>query len=423
MPWALARTDLGVRTFQGLGKNAPLRDQVVRRLTRDAHTHQILESLPCDIHIFRCHCIDVVFLGVVHRPVLLVTFRLRLSIVFDHLCLYPVVPLRSFLLPLFLRGGGGSWGSLFLSPSLSSPSLSLLLRGPPFSQFSVDGASENSTFGTQTLMAIRKFLDEAELRSHQEMSCSQKTVTKKGNTEGKEEDSAEDRHLQTEAEKEVIRAFRALLHGCEEQWCYATQPDCVSSDSTAEEVQCQLTPCVMTTQLPLEEDLEDGAPDQEPQLYLCDDWIQPVMVARKPRVMTAKETMKANVAKNCLILTMMSLELGVGSVIERYQRAREAIVERYRQGGPENSVYLAPEMLTNDEMLARTADQPDEAVNPLVAPASMPPPTCLIKGKRAEALSQVHAVAMKDTSLKLYHVMSVKQTLREDLAEYAYQLI
>ena len=35
------------------------------------------------------------------------------------------------------------------------------------------------------------------------------------------------------------------------------------------------------------------------------------MVARKPRVMTAKETMKANVAKNCLILTMMSLELGL----------------------------------------------------------------------------------------------------------------
>ena len=45
------RTDLGVRTFQGLGRNAPLRDQVVRRLTRDAHTHQILESLPCDIHL------------------------------------------------------------------------------------------------------------------------------------------------------------------------------------------------------------------------------------------------------------------------------------------------------------------------------------------------------------------------------------
>ena len=45
------RTDLGVRTFQGLGRNAPLREQVVRRLTRDAHTHQILESLSCELHL------------------------------------------------------------------------------------------------------------------------------------------------------------------------------------------------------------------------------------------------------------------------------------------------------------------------------------------------------------------------------------
>ena len=38
------RTDLGVRTFQGLGRNAPKREQVVRRLTRD-------ESLPCELHL------------------------------------------------------------------------------------------------------------------------------------------------------------------------------------------------------------------------------------------------------------------------------------------------------------------------------------------------------------------------------------
>ena len=71
------RTDLGVRTFQGLGKNAPLRAQVVRRLTKDAHTHQILESLPCDLHL---HVPFVAFLAVVHNLVLLETFKLRLSI-------------------------------------------------------------------------------------------------------------------------------------------------------------------------------------------------------------------------------------------------------------------------------------------------------------------------------------------------------
>ena len=251
-----------------------------------------------------------------------------------------------------------------------------------------------------------------------------KKDTNEGNTEGKEEDLVEDGHRQTEVEKKVIRAFRTLLHGCEEQWCYSTYQDSASSESEAEEVQSQLIPHGMAAQLSLEEDLEElegGTPVQEPQLYLCDDWIQPTMVARKPRVMTAKETMKANVAKNCLILTMMSLDLGFGSVIERYQRARDAVVERYQQDRPENSVYLASEMLTNDEMLARTADQPDDYVIPSLAPASMPPPTCLIKGKKTEALSQVHAVALKDTSLKMYHVMSVKQTLREDLAECAYQ--
>ena len=212
--------------------------------------------------------------------------------------------LRSFLLPLFLRGGGG--GSLSLSPSLSSPSLPLLLRGSPFSQLSVDGDSEDSTFGTQTFLAMRKFLDEAELRSHQGMSYSQMTKkdTNEGSTECKGEDSAEVGHCQTEAEKEVIRAFRTLLHGCEEQWRYATQQDSASSESEAEEAQCHLVPHGMTAQLSLEEDLEAGTPDQVPQLYLCDDWIQPVMVARKPKVMTAKETMKANVAKTCLILTM-----------------------------------------------------------------------------------------------------------------------
>ena len=69
------RADLGARTFQGLGRNAPLREQVVRRLTRDAHTHQILESLPCDVHLqmpLHRRCVP-----------LHVIFRLRSSIVFN----------------------------------------------------------------------------------------------------------------------------------------------------------------------------------------------------------------------------------------------------------------------------------------------------------------------------------------------------
>ena len=125
------RTDLGVRTCQGLGKNAPTREQVVRRLTRDVHTQRSLN--PCHVKpIFRCRCIDAVFLAVVHTLVPLAIFRLRLSIAFS-LCLFLTLPLlRSCLLPLFLRGGGG-----FLVPfSVSFVSVSFVaVAGSPIFEF------------------------------------------------------------------------------------------------------------------------------------------------------------------------------------------------------------------------------------------------------------------------------------------------
>ena len=222
------RTDLGVRTFQGLGKNAPLREQVVRRLARDAHTHQILESLPCDIHL--------------------------------------QVPLHRRCLP---GCGPQTSAARDIQTTLVyrlRPSLSVLrdttkeLSPAPFPLVPFAVPSENSTIWDPDLDGNAKFLDEAELRSHQEMSRSQKAVTKEGNTEGKEEysegkeeHSVEDGHLQTEVEKEVIRAFRTLLQGCEEQWCYAAQQDSPSSGSEAEEAQCQLTPSVTMARLSLEE--------------------------------------------------------------------------------------------------------------------------------------------------------------------------
>ena len=274
-----------------------------------------------------------------------------------------------------------------------------------------------------------------EIHHHQGIPPSQITVedTKERLTECKGEESAEDMVClqgensvqggvsRSEAMKLAISAFRTLLRGCEEQWRYATQQDSESSESEAEEVLCQQSSRAMMAQLVSEDDLIDESPDPEPQRYLCDDWIQPIKVATKPRTLTARETMKANAAKNCLILTLMSLELGYGTVIERYQQARDAVVERYQRDRPENSSYLASEVLTDEEMLARVDDPTTTVAATTLAPASMPPPTCLLKGKRAEALNQVHAVAVKDTSLKMYHVMSVKQTLREDLAECAYQ--
>ena len=44
-------------------------------------------------------------------------------------------------------------------------------------------------------------------------------------------------------------------------------------------------------------------PRREPQLYLCDDWI----VVRKPKELTASGQDEPMSAKNCLIVTLMSL--------------------------------------------------------------------------------------------------------------------
>ena len=52
----------------------------------------------------------------------------------------------------------------------------------------------------------------------------------------------------------------------------------------------------------------------EPQLYFRDNWIRPVEVLEKPCV---------SLAKNFLLVTLTSLNLGYGSLIEDDQRDRE----------------------------------------------------------------------------------------------------
>ena len=56
------------------------------------------------------------------------------------------------------------------------------------------------------------------------------------------------------------------------------------------------------------------------------------------------------------------------------------------------------------------------------APAAMPPPTMLARPTIEMSASNTETTGVKDANLKMYHVMSIKQTLREDLAEHAYQL-
>ena len=98
---------------------------------------------------------------------------------------------------------------------------------------------------------------------------------------------------------------------------------------------------------------------KEPQLYLCgDDWIQPMAAMSRPRSLTAKEKVKANVAKNCLIVTLMSLEIGYGPILERYQQEGECIAQRYEQLHLDSRPTLNSVHLTHEEYLARRDEAP-----------------------------------------------------------------
>ena len=125
-------------------------------------------------------------------------------------------------------------------------------------------------------------------------------------------------------------------------------------------------------------------------------------VVRRPKELTAKDKMRANVAKNCLIVTLMSLDLGYGSILERYQR-------ECNSAPPElNSVTL-----TDEELLAHMNESIETSDRSPAAPAAMPPPTMLARSLFETSTNSVETTGVKDANLKMYHVM--------DLAEHAYQ--
>ena len=101
------RTDLGVRTFQGLGKSSPSREQAVRRITRDFHTHRLVESLDCEIRPrvpLHRRCLP----GCGHATSLTrdiyTCFLYRLQ---PRVACPPMVPPVVFLFPFSSLGGGG----------------------------------------------------------------------------------------------------------------------------------------------------------------------------------------------------------------------------------------------------------------------------------------------------------------------------
>ena len=135
--------------------------------------------------------------------------------------------------------------------------------------------------------------------------------------------------------------------------CQSEECEDVTSDEGQEEDPPQETAINSTALVQDDEENDDVPLSKEPQLYLCDDWIQPMAAMSKPRELTAKEKVKANMAKNCLIVTLMSLELGCGSILERYQQEGESIVQRYEQPRSESRPALNSVLLTDEDCSTR----------------------------------------------------------------------
>ena len=73
----------------------------------------------------------------------------------------------------------------------------------------------------------------------------------------------------------------------------------------------------------------------------------------------------------------MSLELGYGSILERYRQESESIVERYQQVRSESSPVLNSVLLTDEELFARRNKHLKVDSHSQAAIAAMPPPTKL----------------------------------------------
>ena len=86
-----------------------------------------------------------------------------------------------------------------------------------------------------------------------------------------------------------------------------------------------------------------------------------------------------------------------------------------------SSPVLSSVVLTDEELSIRVNEPLEIDSQSEAAPAAMPPPTRLTGSKLEPLVHSVGTEGARDANLKMYHVMSVKQTLREDLAEHAYQ--
>ena len=90
--------------------------------------------------------------------------------------------------------------------------------------------------------------------------------------------------------KDAIKALRKLIEDFEDQLQCQNEG---SDDSTSDDGQDREPPQEMAVNsialFPSDEESDEFLPSKEPQLYLCDDWTQPMAAMSRPRELTARE--------------------------------------------------------------------------------------------------------------------------------------
>ena len=129
------------------------------------------------------------------------------------------------------------------------------------------------------------------------------------------------------ARQDSVKALRTLFEDFESQLQLQGEVErAESSNDSEEELPGDLPDqpehtvgCHSSVTIPAQEQ-EENLTIHEPRLYLCDDWIRPLEVMRQPCELLPHEKFRARVVKNFLLVTLMSLNIGYGSIIENYQR-------------------------------------------------------------------------------------------------------
>ena len=223
---------------------------------------------------------------------------------------------------------------------------------PPFQKLTLQ---VRSMLGKQTLLSMRQFIEDAE------KGCGAHDAE----LEVKDTQESEQKKI---AQQEGIKALRMLFEDFEAQSKWQNEVDQESSSDSQEEIPVEdqvAEPLTSFSSILSLQEYEDAlCPTKEPQLYICDDWIQPVEVIPKPGELRTRDKVRARAAKNCLLVTLMSFNVGYGSLIESYQQEGNA-------DPPElNSITLTEEKVQTyrDELNKRFDSTSD-------TPASMPPST------------------------------------------------